>query len=136
MKRTILTCNAAAIADRAIVIAGDWEVLTGSLQHKVITNTLDDTLSFQFSGSSCDIVMGSATNKRIAVVVRFNDQSIPTAVAGIDLAHDEDQSYLLIDEIRPYNIYRSTKATTGKLSIVTRSNKLICKSIVMRGENE
>jgi hypothetical protein len=78
--------------------------------------------------------MGSTTGKRIAVVVKIDGQPLPVSVAGTDVAHDEGQSYLLVDEIRPYNIYKSPIDITAMVSIATRSNKLVCKEIIMRGE--
>lgn len=135
-KQTTFTCGAAAIADQTIATIGAWEVAADSLRHSVITETLDDTLTFQMVGSECHIVMGSATDKRIAVVVRVDGRPIPLALAGTDVRHGEGQSYLLVDKVRPYSIYKSEKDVAVVMGIATRSNKLVCKQIIVHGENE
>lgn len=117
--------------DREITTNGHWLLDDNRLRHAEITNHLNDFIAVKWTGRNLSAKLQSTTSRKIAVVAKLNNQPIPPQHAGRDIEWGEDQSYLIISELRDYQIVKAANDSPHELKLYTRSDKLICHSFLI-----
>ena len=115
-------------------LQGDWTGDLESIRHGRTTEDLEDYVAIEYQAASVNGVMRPAGAEPFAVDVTVDGDPVPEAMRGDDIQVDEaGRTTVLVDEIRLYNIIRSTEISRHELRLASNSKDFVLYTFTFGG---
>ena len=107
-------------------LQGHWTADQESIQHGRTTEGLEDYVAIEYQAASVNGVMRPGGVESFVVDVTIDDKPVPEAMRGDDTQVDEaGRTFVLVDEIRLYNIIRSAEVGRHELKLASDSKDFV-----------